>query len=63
MGAPVTYTSAERIADVPAATYNALRARFRATAKVVDMVSAERKELREEMRRREREVANDQCAD
>lgn len=53
----VTYTSADAIADMPGATYDTLRARFVVLAGVVDMVSAERKALWDEIRRREKEVA------
>lgn len=54
---PVKYDSAEAIADVSVETYETLRARFAALADVVDMVSAERKALWDEILRREQEVA------
>lgn len=53
----VTYTSADAVADIPGATYDALRARFSNLAAVIDTVSAERKALWDEIRRREVEVA------
>lgn len=53
----VTFTSAEAIADLSGATYEALRARFADLASVIDAVSAERKALWDEIRRRETEVA------
>lgn len=51
------YDSAEAIADIPGATYDALRDRFFALAKVIDAVGAERQVLLTEIRRRETEVA------
>lgn len=54
---PVTYTSADALADIPGSTYDQLRARFVDLATVVDAVGAERKLIWDEMRRREREVA------
>ena len=53
----VTYSSAGAIADIPGATYDALRDRFHGLAKVIDAVGAERQALLTEMRCREREVA------
>ncbi|MDA8260573.1 MAG: hypothetical protein M0Z99_33900 [Betaproteobacteria bacterium] len=53
----MTYSSDLAIADVPGATYDALRGRFSDLATVVDAVSAERKALWDEIRRREVEVA------
>ena len=55
--AVITYTSADAIADIPGATYDALRDRFYALAKVIDAVGSERQAALTEMRRREREVA------
>ena len=55
--AVITYTSAEAIADIQGATYDALKDRFAALAKVIDAVGAERHAVLTEMRRREREVA------
>lgn len=52
----VTYDSAQAIADIPGATYDALRARFVALASVVDSVSAERQALASEIRAREKEA-------
>lgn len=52
-----TYNSADAIADVSGATYNAIKARFRELADVVDAVGAERKVLRDELKRREQEAA------
>lgn len=52
----VTYDSAQAIADVPGATYEALRARFVALATVVDVLSAERQALANEIRAREKEA-------
>lgn len=51
------YDSAQAIADIPGATYDALRARFVDLAKVIDAVGAERQALLTEIRRREAEVA------
>lgn len=53
---PVTYDSAQAIADIKAATYDALRARFVALAAVVDAVGAERQALATEIRAREKEA-------
>lgn len=53
----VTFTTAAALPDLSAATYDALRARFVDLATVVDVVSAERKALFAEIRRREQEVA------
>ena len=50
-----TYSSAEAIADIPKATYDALTARFKTLAVVQDVLGAERKALRDEMKRREDE--------
>lgn len=47
------YNSADAIADVSAETYDAIRARFRELGRVIDLVSAERKALHDEMSRRE----------
>lgn len=47
------YDSTQAIADIPGATYTALRARFRKLADVVDVLMAERKAVLDEMRRRE----------
>ena len=55
--AVITYTSADAIADIPGATYDALRGRFHALAKVIDAVGAERQAVLTEMRRRELDVA------
>lgn len=52
-----TYTSADAIADVNAASYPELKDRFAQLARVVDAVGAERKALFDEIRRREKEVA------
>lgn len=53
----VTYDSSQAIADVPGATYDALRDRFVALATVVDVLSAERQKLATEIRAREKEAA------
>ena len=54
--AAVTYDSSQAIADVPGATYDALRDRFVALAGVVDVLSAERQKLATEIRAREKEA-------
>jgi len=52
-----TYTSAAAIKDIQGATYDALKARFMELAVVVDIVSAERKSLADEIKRRELDAA------
>ena len=51
-----TYDSKQAIADIPAATYDDLKARFAELAGVVDAVSAERHALWVEIQRREKAV-------
>lgn len=53
----VTYTSDRAIADIPGATYDALQARFRALAAVIDLASAERAALWREISRREKDAS------
>ncbi|MFA7269918.1 MAG: hypothetical protein WC073_11285 [Sterolibacterium sp.] len=52
-----TYSSADAIADIPGADYPTLSARFKDTAKVMDVLSAERKALADQMRAREEDAA------
>lgn len=54
---PVTYSSADAIADIPGASYSDLIARFKSLAAVVSSVGAERKALYDEIAAREKEVA------
>ena len=49
----VTYDSSAAIANVAAATYDDLKARFKALVTVLDAVGAERKKLIDEIRKRE----------
>lgn len=51
------YDSTKAIADPKAATYDALTARFRDTAAVMDVLAGERKTLTDEIKAREAEVA------
>ena len=53
----VSYSSAEAIRDVAGATFEDLKARFLLLAQVVDMASAERKSIADEIRRREKGAA------
>ena len=48
-----TYTSDAAIANVAAATYADLKARFRALVAVMDSVGTERKSIHDEIRKRE----------
>ena len=52
----VTYDSSAAIANVAAATYDDLKARFKALVTVLDAVGAERKKLIDEIRKREAEA-------
>lgn len=51
------YDSSSAIVDVQATDYAVLTARFKELASVVDLLSAERKAINDEMKRREKEVA------
>ena len=53
----ITYTSAAAILDVRGASYDELKARFRALASVVDAVGAERQALHIEIQGREMSAA------
>lgn len=52
-----TYNSADAIADIQAASYDSLKARFAALAHVIDAVGNERQALWDEIRRRDTEAA------
>ena len=51
------YNSNEAVPNIPGATYQEIKARFRDLAAVADAVGAERKALNDEIRRREKEAA------
>ena len=56
MEKPVSYNSAGAIKDITTEIYGALRARFVELAVVVDVVSAERQALADEIARREKDA-------
>lgn len=53
----MNYSDKEAIADIPGAPYDVLKARFVVLAGVIDVVSAERKALADEIAARENEAS------